>query len=65
MSTMGVGRGRTVAWGAGLLALIVGPALAQSPSPAASPEVKIDRSRFSGTWKLNPEQSEKLSNGHL
>src|SRR3979409_2092033 len=42
-------------------ALVLGGALRAAAQEApASPSAKVDRKAFSNTWKLNPDQSEKL-----
>jgi hypothetical protein len=41
--------------------MLTGAARATAQTPAASTESKVDHAAFSGTWKLNADESEKLS----
>jgi hypothetical protein len=40
--------------------LVLGAALAGAQTAPASPAAAVDRQKFSNTWKLNPDESEKL-----
>ena len=41
-------------------ALVLGTAQAAAQAAPASPAATVDRQKFSNTWKLNPDESEKL-----